>query len=152
MFQADPSAAATHLTGIADTIRLAVAPVFLLTGVAAVLGVLTNRLARIVDRARADEQSLETASEPDRARLYAELEVLSRRSRVVNLAISLTTLCALLVCSVIVLLFLGALLVIDVSAAVAILFIGAMVTFIAALLAFLREVYLATASLRFGQR
>ena len=39
-------------TDIAHLIQSSVAPVFLLTGVAAMLGVLTNRLARIVDRAR----------------------------------------------------------------------------------------------------
>lgn len=40
------------LTEIAHVIQLAVAPVFLLTGVAGILSVLTNRLARIIDRAR----------------------------------------------------------------------------------------------------
>ncbi|HRG16802.1 MAG TPA: DUF2721 domain-containing protein, partial [Pseudomonadota bacterium] len=35
-------------SGIAHAIQLAVAPVFLLTGVAALLGVLAGRLARIV--------------------------------------------------------------------------------------------------------
>ena len=42
-------------TDIAHVIQAAIAPVFLLSGVAAMLGVLTNRLTRIVDRARALE-------------------------------------------------------------------------------------------------
>ena len=37
---------------IVHLIQSAVAPVFLLSGVGVTLGVLTNRLARIVDRAR----------------------------------------------------------------------------------------------------
>lgn len=35
-----------------ETIRVAVAPVFLLAGLAALLGVMTGRLARVIDRAR----------------------------------------------------------------------------------------------------
>ena len=40
---------------IAHVIQLAVAPVFLLTGIGGMLSVMTNRLGRIVDRARALE-------------------------------------------------------------------------------------------------
>jgi hypothetical protein len=43
----------TDIALIAHSIQLSVAPVFLLSGVGVLLGVLTNRLARVVDRARA---------------------------------------------------------------------------------------------------
>ena len=46
-----------HIVSIADVIRLAVAPVFLLSGIAAMLNVLTNRLTRIVDRAGISRRS-----------------------------------------------------------------------------------------------
>src|SRR5439155_10364626 len=76
------------LMDIARLIQSAVAPVFLLTGVAATLGVLTNRLARIVDRARTLEQRL--AGHPGSAQhLHADLAVLARRARYTNVAISL---------------------------------------------------------------
>ena len=42
---------------IAHAIRLSVAPVFLVTGVAAPLGVMTTRLARIIDSARSLENT-----------------------------------------------------------------------------------------------
>ena len=42
----------TDITSIAHVIQLAVAPVFLLSGIAALLNVLNTRLSRIVDRAR----------------------------------------------------------------------------------------------------
>ena len=42
----------THINGIAQVIQLAIAPVFLLTAVGTIIGVLSNRLARIVDRTR----------------------------------------------------------------------------------------------------
>ena len=41
---------------IVHAIQLAIAPVFLLTGIGAMLGVMANRLARIIDRARALDQ------------------------------------------------------------------------------------------------
>ena len=45
-----------HLGNIGQIIQLAIAPVFLLTGVGTNLTVLTNRLARIIDRSRALEE------------------------------------------------------------------------------------------------
>src|SRR5205807_4569020 len=73
---------------IARLVQSSIAPVFLFTGVAATLGVLTNRLARIVDRARTLEERLE--SHPGSAQpLQSSLEVLARRARYINFAISL---------------------------------------------------------------
>ena len=77
-------------TDIAHVIQAAIAPVFLLSGVAAMLGVLTNRLTRIVDRARALEARLVTQPEA-LPKLLADLKVLARRARYVNVAISLCT-------------------------------------------------------------
>ena len=51
-FSADASAA-TH------GIQLSLAPVFLLTAVAAMIGAVTGRLARIIDRARTLEERLD---------------------------------------------------------------------------------------------
>jgi hypothetical protein len=76
-------------TDIAHLIASSVAPVFLLTGVAAMLGVLTNRLARIVDRARTLEGRLESRTGKAKD-LHADLLVLARRARYVNVAISLS--------------------------------------------------------------
>jgi hypothetical protein len=47
----------SDISGIAPVIQLAIAPVFLLTGIAALLGVMTNRLARVIDRARGSRTS-----------------------------------------------------------------------------------------------
>ena len=81
-----------HHNGLMDIARLiqsAVAPVFLLSGVAVTLGVLTNRLARVVDRARLIEDRIE--NRPGAAlSLYRDLEVLARRSRYINAAIMMS--------------------------------------------------------------
>ena len=72
------------ITDIAHSIQLAVAPVFLLSGVGVTLTVLTNRLARIIDRARSLEGSLPTAAEAVAGSIHEELRVLSRRARLVH--------------------------------------------------------------------
>ena len=58
---------------VAHAIQLAVAPVFLLTGIAAILSVMTNRLGRIIDRARVLEEKLDRAAAEAVASLHADL-------------------------------------------------------------------------------
>ena len=124
---------------------------FLLSGVAATLGVLTNRLSRIVDRARAIELQLE--GHPGEARqLHGDLTVLARRANYINVAISLSTIAALLVALVVVTLFANAFLGSELAVVIALLFVGAMVCLSAAYVAFFIEVRVAVASLRIGIR
>lgn len=137
------------ITGIAHAIQLAVAPVFLLSGIGAMLAVMTNRLARVIDRARILEGHLR-ANTGEAVPITAQLATLARRAALVGRSITLCTITALLVCTVIAVLFLGAFLSFDPSVAVALLFIAAMGTFILGLLTFLREIFVATASLRIG--
>lgn len=140
-----------HVNSIAHVIQLAIAPVFLLSGIGALLGVLANRLARAVDRARALEPLVSApASAAIAERMRSELATLARRARLINRAISLVTLCALLISALIVLLFVGDVLGWRLSWMIAGLFVAAMLALIAGLLCFLREVALATASLRIG--
>ena len=141
---------AARIAILADVIRLSLAPVFLITGVASLLGVLSNRLGRIIDRARRLEKELRDADAAGIARLHDELGILSRRARLVYLAITLGVVCALLVCIVIATVFASLLLHINITSVVAILFIAAMLVLIGSLVSFLREVFLATASLRIG--
>ncbi len=138
------------VTTVAHVIQLAVAPVFLLTSIGAVLAVLTNRLSRVVDRARILEELVSKCSPAEQPTLHAELATLSRRASLVNRAITLCTMTALLVCAVIAILFLGASLSFNTSIPVSFLFVAAMLTFFSGLLYFLREVMVATASLRIG--
>jgi hypothetical protein len=137
-------------TGIAHVIQLAVAPVFLLTGVGAILNVMANRLSRIVDRARVLELKLPSAEGADRAELERRLGSLSRRAKLISHAIALCVSTAVLVCSVIITLFLGEFLVFEATAPAAVLFICALLSFLLALIWLLREVFLATRTLKFG--
>ena len=134
---------------IAHVVQSSVAPVFLLTGVASTLAVLTNRLSRVVDRARALEDRLE--KEPARrGALLADLWVLARRARYINGAISMCAVAALLVALVVVSLFADAFLGLELAAAIALLFVAAMVCLAVAYIAFFVEVRIAISALRIG--
>ncbi len=137
---------------VAYVIQLAVAPVFLLTGIGAILAVMTNRLGRIIDRARLLEDKLDRATPELLATLRADVTVLSRRAKLISAAITLCTTTALLICTVIAVLFLSASLHFNATIPVTILFVAAMATFFLGLVCFLREIYLATVSLRIGVR
>jgi hypothetical protein len=139
-----------RISAIAHVIQLAVAPVFLLTGIASLLGVLTNRLGRVIDRARLLEGHLPDITGEHKSVVHVDLKMLSRRARHINRAISLCTTAALLVCMVVAVLFVSAFLTLDISRVIAGLFVVAMLCVIAGLVSFLREVYLATLSLRIG--
>ena len=139
-----------HGASIAQVIQLAVAPVFLLTGVGATLNVLASRIGRIIDRARVMEDQLAKAP-PDKANeLQVVLKVLSKRARLVNRAIGLSVLSGILVSLVVAALFVSAALKIDLALPIAVAFVTALLSLATALIYFLREVFIATESLRFG--
>ena len=123
---------------------------FLLSGIGAMLAVMTNRMSRIVDRGRVHETRLVDASPEEAVRLHDHLAVLSRRAKLINRAITLLTITALFVCAVVGTLFVGAFFSFNTAMPVAALFVAAMATLFVALLFFLREIFVATAALRIG--
>jgi hypothetical protein len=115
------------VAAVADIVRLAVAPVFLLSGIAAFINVCASRLSRIIDRSRHIEPLLLQSRGADHDRWLGELHAVDRRMRLVGWAISLSVLSAVLICTVVVLLFSASLTRLHVAAAIAWLFIGSMV-------------------------
>jgi hypothetical protein len=135
---------------IAHVIQLAVAPVFLLTAIGTLLSVMTNRLTRVIDRARLLEAKLEHTPPESVQAIHTHLATLSRRATLINRAITLCTTTALLVCTVIAILFLGYFVRFEITIPVALLFILAMLLLVLGLLSFLREIFIATVNLRIG--
>ena len=138
------------VTDVVHAIQLSLAPVFLLNGIGVLLAMLTSRLARIVDRARLMENSLATVAHAEGRLLIARLAVTSRRARLMNRAITLSTVAALLIALVVALLFSSAFTRLPLTFAIALLFILSMMSLVGALWCFLIEVRIATASLRIG--
>ncbi|OGB21105.1 MAG: hypothetical protein A3I66_15010 [Burkholderiales bacterium RIFCSPLOWO2_02_FULL_57_36] len=136
-----------HLGDIGNIIQLAIAPVFLLTGVGTNLLVLTNRLARIIDRSRVLEERIDAANDTREQEYLAEIEILFRRAHLINGAITLSTTCALLICVVIAALFLGDALGLALATLIAMLFVMAMLALIGSFIYLLREIFIATGTL-----
>lgn len=132
----------THLSDVSHVIQLAVAPVFLLTAIATLINAMNTRLGRIVDRRRAiHERLLPQANANAQAALNREIQRLLRRSLTIYHAIFCAVFSALLVCVVVACAFVGALMQIDLARVVAVVFILAMLSMIAGLGLFLREIY-----------
>ncbi|WP_136415245.1 DUF2721 domain-containing protein [Herbaspirillum sp. ST 5-3] len=136
-----------QLGDISHIIQLAIAPVFLLTGVGTNLTVLTNRLARIIDRSRILEDRIAAANDVDHSDAYEELATLYRRAHLINRAITLSTSCALLVCIVIAALFIGDALNLELAKFIALCFVLGMFSLIGGFVCLLREIFVATRNL-----
>lgn len=133
---------------VAETVRLAVAPVFLLSGIGAFLNVLVSRLSRIVDRSRDGEPKLLSSRGREHDRWLGELQVLDRRMNLVSAAISYSVLSAVLTCVVVALLFAASIAEFHVGTAIALLFIATMVAIAIGFGIFLVETRLGSRAVR----
>ena len=138
----------TDINQITHVIALAIAPVFLLTAVGTLMGVLANRLARIVDRIRVLEDRLHEVDLTQLLPAREELDSLRRRLRLIYFAVAFAVFSALFVGLLIIVAFIGALLSVNLATFVGLLFVMAMLAFIGSLVVFLREIFLAVASTR----
>ena len=143
---------ATELDTVTHAIQLAVAPVFLLTAVAGMIGTVAGRLARIIDRARLLEDRIEAAA-PEKSMLsaYEELKRLRSRGRLVNACIALLTFCAILIGLTIMTLFIGETTAVQILRFATVFFLSSVTCFLLALVCFLSETLLATQMLKFGK-
>lgn len=147
----DPlSGNANAIVGIGRVIQLSVAPVFLLAGVGATLNVLVGRLVRIVERARGIEAQIAAADERSGGLLVAQLQLLAKRARLINRAVTFAVVCAILVPIVVICLFIDALFGVRLDMLLAAEFITALASLAVGLIYFLREVFIATATLTFS--
>lgn len=136
------------VSSIAQTIQLAIAPVFLLAGIGGFLNVLAGRLARVVDRSRELARLHAESGGAERDRYVWELRIVDRRIALANAAISLNVASAIAICLLVALLFVTQLVGLPFRTAVALAFIFAMGLLVAGLILFLIEVNLALRALR----
>ena len=140
--------AVVNLGDVGHAIQLALAPAFLLTGIAGLLNVMAGRLARIIDRGRRLSELSQSDSTPLSDAQSHELGSLERRRYLASAAITACTFAALVVCMVIASLFLQVLLQLDLGWLIGLSFTIATVAMVTGLGYFLREVHMATQSIR----
>jgi hypothetical protein len=146
VFPMDPDA-------VSHGIQLAVAPVFLLTAVSGMIAAVSQRLARIIDRARLVETRIKQGSHlAEDAEGYAELAELRTRGLLANSSIALLTACAFLIGITIMVLFLGETIDFPGLRISIFSFLGGVVCFLGALICFMVETFIATRLLNFGRK
>ncbi len=144
----DPDLAQSPLEGVAHIIQVALTPVFLLSGIAALLNVFSSRLARVADRLDVLVKGLEKAKPDTAAHVAAQLSYLRKRSHALDAAVVLGAIGGGATCVAALALFVGAMR--DSTGATLLLmaFGLALVCTFGALAAFLVEVLMATRGLR----
>lgn len=133
---------------IAQTIQLALAPVFVLVAIGNIMNVLSARLARIVDRSRTLQERYQSTQGAEHDAVVREIRIVDQRILIINRAILLLVLAAIAIGLTVALLFLGDIAEIDLQPAAAGVFMLAIGLLMGALLLFLRETRVATAALR----
>jgi hypothetical protein len=145
VFESSPD---LSVSTVAEIVRVALAPVFLLSGIGAFLNVLASRLARIVDRSRQLEPMLLASRGAEHDRWVNDLKVLDRRMSLINWATGLTVTSAMLTCLVVILLFAANLIRTHLGTEIAWLFMASMLTIGGGFAVFLVETTIAARAVR----
>jgi hypothetical protein len=145
MFESTPD---LSVATVAEIVRLALAPVFLLSGIGAFLNVLASRLSRIVDRSRDIEPRLLASRGEEHDRWIADLKVLDHRMKLISWATGLSVTSAVLTCLVVVLLFAANLVRTRLGTEIAWLFMASMLAIGAGFAVFLVETTIAARAVR----
>ena len=133
---------------IAQTIQLALAPVFVLVAIGNIMNLLSTRLGRVVDRSRVLQNRHGETSGPAHDMVVREIRLVDNRIHLIGRALLLLVLAGLVIGLTVVLLFLEEFLHVNLQAVAAGAFILAIALLMSALVLFLRETRLATDSLR----
>ncbi len=137
-----------HIPQITNVIQLAVAPVFMLTAVGTLIAALNIRLGRAVDRRRVLEHAMYSLAGTQEDDAREELAQIARRIRYVYRSIVFAVVSGIFVCLLIAGAFIGAFVSVDLTRAVAGLFVLAVGSLTVSLLLFLREIFLAVSTPR----
>ena len=133
-------------------LQVAIGPVILISGVGLLLLTLSNRFGRAVDRSRQLGRELREVGVADRPLLAAQVEILYRRARLIRLSIITAALSVLLAAVLIIVLFLTALMKLEVGGAITLLFIACMLSLIVSLSAFIRDIQFSLKALKLEPR
>jgi hypothetical protein len=129
-------------------LQTAIGPVILISGVGLLLLTMTNRLGRVIDRARWIDEGYPDLPEDEKAQKRAQLSVLWRRARMIRLSITLASTSALFAAILIVILFATALLQLEDAWLISLVFMICIMTLIASLLIFIHDINQSLVALR----
>jgi len=140
---------ATTVSQLLPILQTSIGPVILISGVGLLLLTLTNRFGRMLDRARQLNQDLSDGPPADKAAaIRTQIGILIRRATILRLSITLGSVTVLLSAVLMLLLFLGAWLQLELGGIIALVFCVALLCLIGSMLAFIRDMNLALTAVR----
>jgi Protein of unknown function (DUF2721) len=145
---AEDEVAFPTVTELIPVLQVAIGPVILISGVGLLLLSMTNRLGRVIDRARLLDRELRPESNDDPHRNREQLRILAFRARLLRRAIVLASTSALLAACLIISLFLATLLKLNAAILILVLFIGCLGSLIGSLIEFIRDINKTLAAFR----
>ncbi len=138
----------SNSSALLPVIQLAITPVILISGVGALMLTLTNRMGRIVDRTRGLAEKVRTGGGVERAHYDNQLGILWRRAKLIRIAVTLAGLSMLCSCVLVMAIFADASMARDFGTPLIVIFLGSVLCLGAALIAFLRDVWMSLWALR----
>src|SRR5208282_6663880 len=116
-----PSATSSSLLPV---IQASTAPVILISGMGLLLLTMTNRMGRIIDRTRIYASQIRQAEPAERRQLEAHLEITWRRAKIVRLSLTYAVSSMLASAALVIAIFVGATLHVDLGGFMLFLFLG----------------------------
>ena len=136
------------LSALLPIIQLAITPVILISGMGALMIVLTNRMARIVDRARVVAEAMPAAEASDRTHLDDQLQIMWGRALMIRRAVTSAGLSMLFSCLMVVVIFVVAKFQLPLGSVVLGLFVTSILLLTASLVDFLRDIFVSLHALK----
>ncbi|MBF9151134.1 DUF2721 domain-containing protein [Novosphingobium jiangmenense] len=140
-----------HAGVIAQTIQLALAPVFVLVAIGNIMNILTTRLGRIVDRSRALQGQHAQTTGREHDLVVIEIRYVDRRIHLIGRALLLLVVSGLAIGVTVGSLFIGEMAGVELRNLTGITFFGAIALLMIALVYLLLETRIAASSLRLPQ-
>lgn len=128
------------VTELIPVLQVAIGPMILISGAGMLLLSMTNRLGRVIDRARILDRELRPGSAEDPHRSREQLRILLYRARLLRRAIVLVASSVLMAALLIISLFFATLMKVTSGILIVTLFVGCMVTLIFSIIEFIRDI------------
>jgi hypothetical protein len=120
-------------------LQISIGPVVLISGIGLLILSMTSRLGRVIDRGRSLARELPDLPAQLHSQVKAQLVILSHRAILLRQSITFATISVLLAVALIIVLFVTAILHLEVAWLILLLFMGSMGSLIVSLIAFLQD-------------
>lgn len=130
----------TSIQELIPVLQTAIGPVILISGVGLLLLSMTNRLSRVIDRARNLLAFSETIGGPPRQKALAQIDILWSQAKLIRLSILFAAISLLCAALLIIILFITALFGIEDAWLLSVIFVACMGSLIASLIVFITDI------------